>query len=179
MSNKDVNKRLYKINRLFRKPSLIHDTKLSVDLSPVADGTRPFLCSFKCCKVQRFKQCRIAWKYASLTVKQRVKEEAEIQKKTQNKISELNRTIQFHEEIQSKMQSQIEELKKIPDTITVLFLASNPTDTQSLRLDAECRAIQEMIRKSDYRDTIRFETRWAVRTSDLLQAINEVNPDRI
>ena len=69
MSSKDVNKCLYKINRLFRKPSLIHDTKLSVDLSPVADGTRPFLCSFKCCKVQRFKQCRIAWKYASLTVK--------------------------------------------------------------------------------------------------------------
>ena len=69
MSSKDVNKRLYKINRLFRKPSLIHDTKLSVDLSPVADGTRPFLCSFKCCKVQLFKQCRIAWKYASLTVK--------------------------------------------------------------------------------------------------------------
>lgn len=77
------------------------------------------------------------------------------------------------------MQNQIEQLKKIPDTITVLFLASNPTDTQALRLDAECRAIQEMIRKSDYRDTIRFETRWAVRTSDLLQAINEVNPDII
>ena len=80
---------------------------------------------------------------------------------------------------EAEMQNQIEELKKIPDTITVLFLASNPTDTQSLRLDAECRAIQEMIRKSDYRDTIRFETRWAVRTSDLLQAINEVNPDII
>lgn len=77
------------------------------------------------------------------------------------------------------MQNQIEQLKKIPDTITVLFLESNPTDTQALRLDAECRAIQEMIRKSDYRDTIRFETRWAVRTSDLLQAINEVNPDSI
>lgn len=36
-----------------------------------------------------------------------------------------------------------------------------------------------MIRKSEYRDTIKFESRWAVRTSDLLQAINEVNPDII
>ena len=104
---------------------------------------------------------------------QRMKEEAEMQKKTQRQISELNRTRQ------SEMQSQIENLQKIPEIITVLFLASNPIDTQSLRLDAESRAIQEMIRKSDYRDTIRFETRWAVRTSDLLQAINEVNPDII
>ena len=111
--------------------------------------------------------------------KQRIKEETEMQKKTQNQISELNRTLEVHEKRQIEIQSQIEELKKIPDTITVLFLASNPTNTQSLRLDAECRAIQEMIRKSDYRDTIRFETRWAVRTSDLLQAINEVNPDII
>ena len=102
-----------------------------------------------------------------------------MQKKTQNQISELNRTLEVHEKRQIEIQSQIEELKKIPDTITVLFLASNPTNTQSLRLDAECRAIQEMIRKSDYRDTIRFESRWAVRTSDLLQAINEVNPDII
>ena len=110
---------------------------------------------------------------------QRMKEEAEMQKKTQRQISELNRTVQVHEQRQSEMQSQIENLQKIPEIITVLFLASNPIDTQSLRLDAESRAIQEMIRKSDYRDTIRFETRWAVRTSDLLQAINEVNPDII
>lgn len=111
--------------------------------------------------------------------KQRMKEESNMQKKTQYQISELNRAVQVHEERQREMQSQIEDLQKIPKIITVLFLASNPTDTQSLRLDAESRAIQEMIRKSDYRDTIRFETRWAVRTSDLLQAINEVNPDII
>lgn len=111
--------------------------------------------------------------------KQRMKEETEMQKKTQRQISELNKTVQVHEERQSKMQNQIEELQKLPEIITVLFLASNPIDTPSLRLDAESRSIQEMIRKSDYRDTIRFETRWAVRTSDLLQAINEVNPDII
>lgn len=111
--------------------------------------------------------------------KQRIKEEEEMQKKTQHQISELHRTVKVHEERQTDMQSQIEELRRLPEIITVLFLASNPVDTQSLRLDAESREIQEMIRKSDYRDTIRFETRWAVRTSDILQAINEVNPDII
>ena len=99
--------------------------------------------------------------------KKRLKEEKDAQKRTQLQISELNSTIQKHEFIQNAMRDQIEELMRLPDKITVLFLAANPTNTQSLRLDAECRAIQEMIRKSDYRDTINFETRWAVRTSDL------------
>lgn len=113
------------------------------------------------------------------THKKRMKEEIEIQKKTQKKISELDRAVQVYEQRQSEMQSQIEELQRLPEMMTVLFLASNPVDTPSLRLDAESRAIHEMIRKSDYRDNIRFETRWAVRTSDILQAINEVNPDVI
>lgn len=113
------------------------------------------------------------------THKLQMEEEAKMQKTTQKQISDLNKTVQAQEERQSEMQSQIEKLKKIPKIITVLFMASNPLDTCSLRLDAESRAIQEMIRKSDFRDTIRFETRWAVRTSDLLQAINEVNPDII
>ena len=111
--------------------------------------------------------------------KQRMKEEANMQKKTQRQISDLNRTMQAHEQIQDEMQSQIQELQKLPENITVLFLAANPIDTPSLRLDAEARSIQETIRKSEYRDTIRFETRWAVRTSDILQVINEVNPDVI
>ena len=111
--------------------------------------------------------------------KRRMKEEKEMQIKTQSQILDLNRTVQAQAEIQREMQTQIEELQRLPENITVLFLASNPIDTQSLRLDAEARAIQEMIRKADYRDTIRFETRWAVRTSDLLQAINEVDPDII
>ena len=111
--------------------------------------------------------------------KQRMRMEEEMQKKTQCQIAELNRTIQIHEEKQTELQGQIEELQRPPENIIVLFLASNPIDSKYLRLDAEARAIQEMIRKSDYRDTIRFETRWAVRTSDILQAINEVNPDII
>ncbi|MBR5402421.1 MAG: CHAT domain-containing protein [Treponema sp.] len=45
-----------------------------------------------------------------------------------------------------------------------------------LRLDEEVHAIQEKIRLSDYRDSIKFESRWAVRPSNILQAINETNP---
>lgn len=64
----------------------------------------------------------------------------------------------------------------LPEKINVLFLASNPSDQQSLRLDQEIRLIQEKIRSSEYRGSINLESRWAVRSSDLLQAINEVKP---
>jgi hypothetical protein len=33
-----------------------------------------------------------------------------------------------------------------------------------------------MIRKAEYRDSVRFESRWAVRPLDVLQAINECQP---
>lgn len=79
-------------------------------------------------------------------------------------------------ETQLKMQMEIEKLKAIPEKITVLFLAANPIDTQPLRLDEEARAIQKRIRLSEYRDSVIFESRWATRSSDILQAINETNP---
>ena len=40
----------------------------------------------------------------------------------------------------------------------------------------EARSIQQKIRMADYRDSIRFESRWATRSGDILQAINETNP---
>ena len=70
-------------------------------------------------------------------------------------------------------------LKQVPEKITVLFFATNPKNTDRLRLDEEVRTIQEMIRKSEHRDSISFESRWAVRPLDILQAINELNPDVI
>ena len=91
----------------------------------------------------------------------------------------MNKTLQLHENNQFNLQNQIDALKKIPEKITVLFLAANPKDTNALRLGEEAREIQDMIRRSEYRDTITFESRWAVRTIDILQAINEVNPDII
>lgn len=109
----------------------------------------------------------------------RIKAEVAEQKKTQKQIDSLNMTVQDHESQQAEILAELQSLKCPPEHITVLFLAANPIDTPSLRLDAEVREIQEMIRKSKYRDTISFESRWAVRTTDILQAVNEVNPDVI
>lgn len=70
----------------------------------------------------------------------------------------------------------IEALKNLPKVIQVLFLAANPLDETELRLDEEARAIHEMIRKSANPDSVKLESRWAVRPLDALQAINEVEP---
>lgn len=108
------------------------------------------------------------------------KKNLEAEKKRQREID--RQTAAFEQSLseygtaQTKMQREIEQLKVIPEKITVLFLAANPNDTPKLSLDEEARSIQEKIRLSEYRDSIRFESRWATRSSDILQAINETNP---
>jgi len=91
----------------------------------------------------------------------------------------IGSTLQHHNNLHTETRHQIEELKNIPEKIVVLFLASNPIDQQQLRLDEEARAIAEMIRKSRHRDSVKFETCWAVQPIDLLQAINEYKPSVI
>jgi len=91
-------------------------------------------------------------------------------------MQQITSTIAQQSRIQRQMQIAISDLQHIPEKITVLFLASNPIDSPALRLDEEARAIQEKIRLSDHRDSVEFATRWAMRSSDILQAINEVNP---
>lgn len=68
------------------------------------------------------------------------------------------------------------DLMKLPTQITVLFLAANPQDQSSLRLDEENRTIVEKIRASEHRDAIKLISRWAVRPGDLQQALNEHQP---
>lgn len=70
----------------------------------------------------------------------------------------------------------IEQLRKLPERIVVLFLASNPLNKPQLRLDEEARSIADMIRKSQHRDAVKLESCWAVRPLDVLQAINEHSP---
>ena len=62
------------------------------------------------------------------------------------------------------------------DKIKILFLAANPADTNSLKLDEEIRAITEKIRASDYRDSLDLVSAWAVRPDDLLQLLNQHKP---
>jgi len=88
---------------------------------------------------------------------------------TKQKINQLDSTL-------SVAVQDIETLKTLPQVIQVLFLAANPLDEDELRLDEEARSIHEMIRKSEHRDSVKLESRWAVRPLDALQAINEVEP---
>lgn len=65
---------------------------------------------------------------------------------------------------------------ELPEKISVLFVASNPTDQTQLRLDEEIRAVTGKIRESKYRDSVELKAVWATRPSDLLQALNEHKP---
>ena len=104
---------------------------------------------------------------------------AESEKRAKEHITRMNRidtTIAKHDSIHKDTLSALERLQRLPEQIVVLFLASNPADQQQLRLDEEARSITEMIRKAKHRDSIQFETRWAVQPMNILQAINELNP---
>ncbi|WP_077624775.1 hypothetical protein [Sediminibacillus massiliensis] len=94
----------------------------------------------------------------------------------EKRMKEVSSMLDKHGKIHQETNRTLEELKKLPDKITVLFMASNPLDAPKLRLDEEARDIQGMIRKSENRDSVSFETRWATRALDVIQTINEENP---
>lgn len=58
----------------------------------------------------------------------------------------------------------------------LLFLASNPEDTDQLALDEEMRAIEHKLRAADLRDEVTMISKLAVRTDDLLQYLNQYRP---
>jgi len=93
---------------------------------------------------------------------------------TRNMTMQLERQAQLHSRMsKSPITIRFEDL---PQQITVLFIASNPEDQGSLRLDEEIREIQKNIKLSKHRDSVRLESIWATRPTDLLQAINEYKP---
>jgi hypothetical protein len=67
----------------------------------------------------------------------------------------------------------------VPKRITVLVLTAEPDGEDRLRIDRELREIQEQVRSSELRDSIVFEHRYAVRFGDLIQHLNETEPDVI
>lgn len=87
----------------------------------------------------------------------------------------LTREAQKQNRLYSERLSE-EAVRKLPEKIKVLFFAANPRDQQQLLLDEEVRDITQQIRLSEYRDSVELHSRWAVRTSDLLQALNEHKP---
>ncbi|MBS5936802.1 CHAT domain-containing protein [Clostridium sp.] len=96
---------------------------------------------------------------------------------TERQMNKIKYNIEIQGRVQSEMQKTLVDLQSIPENIKVLFMASNPIGTSQLQLGEEARAINEMIRKSEHRDSIKFESRWAARPLDILQSINELNPD--
>jgi hypothetical protein len=62
------------------------------------------------------------------------------------------------------------------DKIRILFLTANPTDTNRLRLDEESRAIDQSLRRAEFRDRFVLEQFQAVRVSDLQECLLRFKP---
>lgn len=108
--------------------------------------------------------------------KRRLQEQQRVDQANQRTMATIRGQLHEHTQLHQLALSALEKLQRLPERMTVLFLAANPIDQQQLRLDEEVRAIGEMIRKSEHRDAVRLESRWAVRPMDVLQAINECKP---
>ncbi len=108
--------------------------------------------------------------------KKRKREEDRRFQDNNRRMSNISNTLSKHDRLHNQTQIEIENLKKLPEKIVVLFLASNPIDQQQLRLDEEARSITEIIKKTKHRDSVKFESCWAIRPIDVLQALNEFNP---
>jgi len=109
------------------------------------------------------------------------KREAESKKRRDEELRHA-KTVTRETEKQVRLHAQMKnsrlviDLARLPETIKVLFMASNPIDQTQLRLDEEIRAITEKIRASEHRDSVQLISRWAARPYDLLQALNEHKP---
>ncbi|WP_041601805.1 CHAT domain-containing protein [Halobacillus halophilus] len=99
----------------------------------------------------------------------------QLETKHQNFVTSSLRTqVLLHNEM--KESPLMIDLAKLPEKITVLFFAANPKDQHQLKLDEEIRDVMQKIRASEHRDAIELKARWAVRSHDLLQSLNEENP---
>lgn len=62
-------------------------------------------------------------------------------------------------------------------TCTVLFLAANPSTTTRLQIDEEIRSVRQKIAASKHGNLLRLELAMAARPDDILQRLNEMEPD--
>lgn len=67
--------------------------------------------------------------------------------------------------------------ENVPEKIKVLIITARPDGEKPLNIDREIREIQQRVRSSEHRDAIVFEYRPAARITDLLDHLNEVQPD--
>lgn len=60
--------------------------------------------------------------------------------------------------------------------IKILFLTANPNDTSPLRLDEECRAIEEALGRSEFRERFKIKQHWAVEVKEFQQYLLRHRP---
>ena len=166
-----INSKMREIQRLenqilsINKKTIDYDKKISAKNKQIFDEEK---------KLSKAKESEI--KKANKEYLKTAKENEKARKEYTSNINNIKQTLNQHEEAHEIMNDSIKKLQNLPERISVLFLASNPLDTKQLRLDEEARSIKEMIRKAEFRDSVLFESRWAVQPLDVLQAINEINP---
>ncbi|MEZ4735884.1 MAG: SH3 domain-containing protein [Caldilineaceae bacterium] len=62
-------------------------------------------------------------------------------------------------------------------TIKILFLAANPQETTPLQIDQEMRAVDQALRRAEYRDQFDLRSHWAVHYEDLQELLLRHKPD--
>ncbi|TMQ26562.1 MAG: hypothetical protein E6J90_04245 [Deltaproteobacteria bacterium] len=120
-------------------------------------------------------QNRLNSEQARMTRRQ-LDEQKKAARERERQMRSISGTLATHSRLHAATRKVVDKLQQIPERITVLFLALDPRDQKELLLGEEARAIMDTIRKSQHRDSVQFESRWAVRPLDVLQALNECRP---
>jgi hypothetical protein len=105
-----------------------------------------------------------------------MQQQKDLAREQERQMRAVSGTLARHTRLHAETRKVVDKLQELPERITVLFLALDPRDQPELLLGEEARAVMETIRKSQHRDSVHFESRWAVRPLDVLQAINECRP---
>jgi hypothetical protein len=89
-----------------------------------------------------------------------------------------NELVRLEEGLASAMQEDALAARRAArDKTTLLFLAANAIEGVHLSLDKEVRAITASLERAVLRNRMELDSRWSVCPSDLLQAINETQPE--
>jgi CHAT domain-containing protein len=70
----------------------------------------------------------------------------------------------------------VAELKRLPKKVKIMFASAGPRDQQRLDLAEEARDVQQRLRASEHRDVVELKHVPALRSADLIPALNEHKP---
>lgn len=90
-------------------------------------------------------------------------------------LHDLDASWEVEKDVVAGSEQNVEQEETI-DKKVILFLAANPYDTRQLKLSTEVREIEEGLRRSAKRDSIKLVNKGAVRTTDLTRALLDESP---